>query len=105
MKHKWKFIYEEESHLPSACVAFAVITNGSDTLFLHIVPDEEGREICRIYSSLVCMIEQDEEEASFQWTPENERKMLSALDSVKDDHDRISGENNILYELFNNNKQ
>ena len=48
---------------------------------------------------------QDEPEVTSPWTSENDRKVIEALNSLREDEmDRICGENSILHEIkFDNN--
>lgn len=97
--NQWEFKYEEEIFDSWGMNLMGVLTNGTDCLFYHVIPERDGGpEYCYIYSSIQCMMQPDCHEVSYPWTMGNDQKVLDALNSLQD-HSRLCGENCILREI------
>ena len=101
IKRTWEFKYDEEILDTLGSNFVGVITDGDDFLFFHILP-EPGleNEICHIFSSLTDLFNHGNQELSYQWTNENDDRLLEALNSLEEGSDRYCGENSIFHEFF-----
>lgn len=79
---EWRIVLEEEVPDSWGYNCMGIITNGEDFLFFHILKKEDTDEIetCEVYDSLVSFTHPHIEPIlSFEWTPENDSILLTAL--------------------------
>ncbi len=100
-KHTWDYIHQEEIFDTNGRCLIGAISDGANCLFFAVSCDEpEGPEICRIFSSMTCC--EESVECTFEWTVENDQRLLDCLAACGDD---FCGEGSPIRTLFNDERQ
>jgi hypothetical protein len=90
----WRFAADEEFHHDFIrFVQAGVLTDGEHFLYWNVTEDQAGRQTCHIHNSI--LMDSDTEEVWYPWTPENDAKVLDALNNPATGDD-WSGEMSVL---------
>lgn len=86
---KWDFTEEEELPDTAGYNSMGLLTNGRFSFPFHILADEEGqRERCHVYDSL--LMRPEDEICAYDWTDENDEKVINALNRDGDDRSKAA---------------